>query len=300
MSDEEPRPCPVCASTDESHVLADARLDGGIEEISFAARKIPEHRHLRLVRCPVCDVAYASPAPAEQLLLERYEVADFDAGVEGRYAATTYGRLVDAELPRLPGRTGALDIGTGDGAFLHELLDRGFDDVVGIEPSEAPVAGADARVAPHIRRGAFGPDSAPRGSQSLVTCFQTIEHLADPLGAVSAARDLLRPGGALLIVCHDRDAAANRLMGHRSPIFDVEHLQLFNRGSVRALLERAGFADVSVTVFRNRYPLGYWLRLAPLPGAVKRGALERVRDTRLGRVPITLPVGNLVARGRVA
>ena len=45
-----------------------------------------------------------------------------------------------------------------------------------------------------------------------------------------------------MIVCHDRRAPLNRALGARSPIMDIEHLQLFSQASARALLERTGFA----------------------------------------------------------
>ncbi len=43
---------------------------------------------------------------------------------------------------RVKCRDGALDIGTGDGAFLAELLRAGYTDVIGIEPSSAPIEAA--------------------------------------------------------------------------------------------------------------------------------------------------------------
>ena len=50
----------------------------------------------------------------------------------------------------------------------------------------------------------FDADDFPPGSLSLVTCFQTIEHLGDPLKFCKDVARLLRPGGALLLVGHNR------------------------------------------------------------------------------------------------
>jgi hypothetical protein len=86
-------------------------------------------------------------------------------------------------------------------------------------------------------------------SLNLVTCFQTFEHLADPLAMCGDAFHLLKPGGAVLFVGHNRRAVSARILGRRSPIFDIEHLQLFSPASVRRMVttgrlcERGGRLD---------------------------------------------------------
>ena len=94
-----------------------------------------------------------------------------------------------------------------------------------------------------------------------------------------------------MLVCHDVDAATTRLLRTRSPIFDVEHLQLFSKRTASRLLSDAGLRVVTVRHFANRYPLGYWLRLAPVPDLLRRALAS------LGSVPLTLPAGNLLAVG---
>ena len=132
----------------------------------------------------------------------------------------------------------------------------------------------------------------------LVTCLQTIEHVPEPLALCREAHRVLKAGGALALVCHDRRAWSARLLGRRSPIYDVEHLQLFDRRTVRGLLERSGFERIEVHTLVNRYPLRYWLRLARVPAR-----FVRVLGP-LASFALSVPVGNLWAvgyrpRGRV-
>ena len=171
--------------------------------------------------------------------MREYRDAAFDAAGESRFAARTYEEVAARLLPNLPDRAGALDIGAGDGAFLERLLELGFSDVLGLEPSHAARRGAPAQVQALIREESFEPGAFGEASFSLVTCLQTIEHVPEPLALCREARRLLKPGGALLLVCHDRRAWSARLLGRRSPIYDVEHLQLFDRATVRALLSGA-------------------------------------------------------------
>jgi SAM-dependent methyltransferase len=291
------RPCPVCGAT-ESVPFAPANVDAAaLGAFAFASRKLPEYMHLALVTCPTCDLLYSNPAPLPGALDALYRDAAFDAPEESHHASVTYGRQLSRIAARLPDRRGALDVGTGDGAFLTQLLANGFTDVAGVEPSAAPVAMAPPEVRALIRNAPFrAADFAP-GSFSLVTCFQTIEHLYDPLALCREARVLLKPGGALFLVGHNRRALLARALGQKSPIFDIEHLQLFSPASVRAMLQRAGFAAerIEVRPLVNSYPLNYWARLFPLPKAVKPGFLSLLRSSGVGRLPLAAPVGNLVA-----
>jgi SAM-dependent methyltransferase len=292
------RPCPLCGSTDDSRVFAEANFDpAALGAFAFASRKLPDRMHLRLLVCPTCSLLYSSPVPSGEALHAAYREAAFDSAEEAGFASRTYADLVRAILHRLPDRDGALDVGTGEGAFLSRLLELGFTSVAGVEPSAAPIQAAPGAVRPLIRHGRFHREDFAPDSLRLFTCFQTLEHLEDPLGLCRDALALLKPGGAALFVCHDRRALQARLLGTRSPIFDIEHLQLFSPATGRALLERAGFAEIQTRSVWNRYPLRYWARLLPAPGGIKRQALRRLQGSALGGLPIAMPVGNFALWG---
>ncbi|HEX3608968.1 MAG TPA: class I SAM-dependent methyltransferase [Solirubrobacterales bacterium] len=292
------RGCPICGSTDDRRVFAEQRLDfAALDEHAFASRKRPEHMRLRLVDCPGCDLAYASPVPSPEALAQAYDAAAFDSAEEARYAARTYADALQAFLGALPDRRGALDVGTGEGAFLAELAELGFTEVAGVEPSAAPIEVADPAVAGLIEHGVFHPGIRPPASLSLVTCFQTIEHVPDPAELIRDAVALLKPGGVFALVCHNRRALVNRLLSMRSPIIDIEHMQLFSPRSVDELLRRGGLHEVGLRTIRNRYPIRYWARLLPLPArpqALLSAGLER---SGLGARPLALGVGNMLAWG---
>jgi SAM-dependent methyltransferase len=292
------RPCPICGSTDESRVFSDARLDASrLDAFAFASRKIPEYMHHRLILCSACDLLYASPAPSVESVATAYRDASFDSGEEARYASRTYAEYLRPILDRLPDEDGAIDIGTGDGAFLRELLAAGFRGVVGVEPSTTPISSAPDEIRSLIRNEIFHPDHFQPGRYSLITCFQTMEHVHDPLGLARGAHALLKEGGAAFFIGHDRKGLVNRMLGKKSPIFDIEHLQLFSPRSARVLFERAGFVDVEVRPIVNRYPLHYWVKLFPFPRAIKGRILAALKGSGIGRIPITMAVGNLAIIG---
>jgi SAM-dependent methyltransferase len=292
------RPCPVCASSQNSRLFAPARLDlARLNEYAFASRKIPENMHLCLYECRQCDTLYASPVFAGGSLAAAYRDAAYDSAAIAQCAARTYGRFLPALAPRLPDCDGALDVGAGDGAFVAQLLQQGFTNVVGVEPSLAAAAAAPPDIRGLIRTGMFDEREFEPQSLSLVTCFQTIEHLGSPLPFCEAAFRLLRPDGALFLIGHNRRSLSARLLGRNSPIFDIEHLQLFSPRSLAALLAAAGFRDVRVSTVINRYPLTYWGRLFPMPGALKPRVGRLLEITRIGKLTFPLPAGNIAAIG---
>ena len=149
-----------------------------------------------------------------------------------------------------------------------------------------------------LREGMFTPALLSDVTPSLLCSFMTLEHVRDPGEFLANAFELLEPGGMVAVVVHNWRAPLNRLLGLRSPIIDVEHLQLFSPRSVRALLERTGFASVSQRDITNSYPLRYWLRLAPMPAGAKRWIIRLLeRAGGLADASVPLRVGNRLAVG---
>jgi SAM-dependent methyltransferase len=287
----------VCGSTDPGPLFVDRRIDeNAIDEMSFASRKAPEFFSWRLQECRTCMTVYAVQIPPSDALRSAYVHAGFDSGIEAEFAAATYAQAL---LPKLAehealSRDAALEVGAGTGAFLRHLTDMGFKKVTGVEPSREAVAAATDEIRGLIRPECFDADRFDAESFMLVCCFQTLEHLPNPSEVVTGAFRLLRPGGLLAIVTHDYRSTVNRLLGSRSPIIDIEHLQLFTGVSLRALLERHGFCDISFAPLRNRYPLRYWLRLLPLPSMLKRSLTKLVRGCGQEMRMIALNVGNIM------
>ena len=292
------RTCPLCASSSHSREFAKESYDPKrLGAFAFASRKIPEYMHYRLVLCEDCDLLYASPVPESDRLEDEYREASYDSGREARYAARTYARLVQPILARLRDRTGALDIGAGDGAFLKELLGCGFTGVVGAEPSAAPISAAEESIRPLLRHAPFRAEDFRGERFSLITCFQTLEHVPDPLQLCRDAFALLKEGGAMLCIVHNRLSVSARLLGRRSPIYDIEHLQLFSHPSAQRLFQSAGFHDVRSYMVCNRYPISYWMRLFPMPDGLKRAAIVAANAIGIGRLPVSVPAGNLAVYG---
>jgi SAM-dependent methyltransferase len=294
LIDLESRSCPICGTVKKSRVFRRENFDPArLTESAFSSRKLPEYMHFRLMKCRKCDLVYASPALRGEKLAEAYRDASFDASRESEYAARTYFRYLRKRTGAKPAAT--LDIGAGDGAFLQELMRNGYVDVIGYEPSEAPIAVASDLVRPKLRKEMFDGSRIADDTFGLVTCFQTIEHVYEPLKLIREIYRVLSPSGTAFLIGHNVQALSARVLGEKSPIFDIEHYQLFSRRSAKKLMKAAGFRSVNVFPIMNSYPLSYWIKLFPLQASLKRGVLHLLSTKLrfLGDLAVPLPAGNL-------
>jgi SAM-dependent methyltransferase len=231
----------------------------------------------------------ADAATLEQL----YQQSDFTYTTEVPYLRRTYGKYLDSATRYAPGHAALLEIGCGNGFFLEEALLRGWKTVRGVEPGKAAAAGATESVRPHIACEMMRAGLFPDASFDVVCMFQVFDHFPDPAAVVRTCFEVLRPGGVVLAINHNVEAVSARLLGERSPIFDIEHTFLWSPATMAQIFAQAGFIPVQAGTVFNRFPLEYLARLAPLPGGLKRLVLACLEATRLARLPLSLPLGNL-------
>jgi len=280
------RSCPACGGSGENRFPSNV-VEAKFSATTFASRKSPELMHHALAMCQVCSSLFVETLPNSKELIQNYVEASFDSQVESEFAAKTYVKYL-AKLKLLRGKK-VLDIGCGDGTFLKMALLSGAFSVLGVEPSRGALRSA-GEMKGVIREESI--ESCKFGEEfDLVTCFQTLEHLSKPAETLSIMSGAIVTGGYIAVVCHDRLSIVNRLLGRKSPIFDIEHLQMFSRDGLEALIHYAGFYVIHSRPIINRYPLGYWLRLIPLPRRLK-SLVERFRRSVILSLPVSLMVGN--------
>ncbi len=217
-----------------------------------------------VVTCRGCGLTYVTPRLEDATLLDtvydesywrsqaakEHGYTDYRAD-EPLYLATYRRRMavVRRHFAR-PGRV--LDVGCAAGYFLSVMREQGWQ-VLGLEPSDAIRARALERLGPDaVRDGLLGQVALPPASFDLVTLWDVLEHIPDPVSALRAARDLLRPGGKLLIETQNVDSRAARVLGKRWQHYKhAEHIYHFNPRTLADVLGRAGFR-----VLENRPWLG--------------------------------------------
>ena len=159
-------------------------------------------------------------------------------------------RIADELVRRLhavPGGGRLLDVGAGDGSFVSTMRRSGWR-AEGIEPSQDGVRLAAERGI-ELHAGSFPDDlEVALASLDALTFRLVLEHLPDPVTALSAAREALRPGGTLWIATPSIEARAHQRFGRDWILLEApRHRVIFAPAAIRQLLERLGFEDVAMT-----------------------------------------------------
>lgn len=296
-----PTTCAICGPGAEAAELYPARLDPEtFVPAVFSARRSPDGRHYRIVRCRHCGLVRSDPVAAPEVVDALYRASGFSYGNETDSLTLTYRRALDRVLSAGASRGALLEIGCGNGFFLQEARAAGFADVRGVEPSRDAVERAapgirDALVCDTMRRGLF-----PSSRFDVVCIFQVFDHLADPRACLTACADVLKPGGFLLAINHNVEAVSAMMLGRRSPIFDVEHTFLYSPATMSRLVAAEGFDVVSAGGMLNTCSVSHLLWLTPLPAVVKQALRDGLQRLGAGGVRVRVPLGNLqlIARKR--
>lgn len=294
-----PTACAICGPGTPTEEVYPANFSAAdLNERTFSARRLPDRLHYRLVRCAGCGLVRSDPIAADPLLESLYGQSRFTYQEETANLSRSYARYL-RRLQGLGGRREALlEIGCGNGFLLEAALKLGYRSVAGVEPSVDAVAQAPPRIAGRITLGTMRPGLFRPVSFDVVCMFQVLDHLAQPVEILRECRELLREGGLFLCLNHDVSAPSARALGEKSPIYDIEHTYLYNRRTVSRLLAQAGFEVVEVNPAYSLVSLQHLLWLAPMAKSLKRALGAAVRRTRLGRLSLTVPLGNLYAVAR--
>ena len=234
--------------------------DGGLPTFSCTS---PGHgEYYRIVRCTQCGLRFSSPRPNAAALQAEYEQVEdpmYEQELDGRHI--TFRR--NLKLVETFCKSGTiLDIGAGMGVFLHLAKLNGWD-VNGIEPSRWSAQKAEGLYGLKINVGGYGLAPKLHAQLDVVTMWDVIEHVSDPLEALRTCQQILRPGGTLLLSTVDAGSLYARVTGKAWPWLMKMHLYYFDRGTMAAYLRKAGFQTMQIRTYRHtisaRY-LAYKLR----------------------------------------
>jgi SAM-dependent methyltransferase len=133
-----------------------------------------------------------------------------------------------------------LDIGCGDGLFFDCLAEFGTT-IEGIEPAADLVSDSSS----HRGQIFIRPfdDAFQRDPYGLIVMLDVLEHLADPVAALSHALALLEPTGTMVIT-----VPAFRLLWTSHDVMN-QHVTRYTRSSFAALARQTGFRIDRVEYF---------------------------------------------------
>ena len=207
----------------------------------------PTAPHPSLHECPACGHLFAPDTDAAALAA-LYD-ADYFEGYAGEgYEAVEAQRRHEARVRlawmRRHGAGGGrlYEVGAAAGYFLAEARAAGWD-VSGVEPSDAQARLAREHLGLPVATGMLEEQALEDGGFDAVCAFHVLEHIVDPLPQLERLRRALRPGGRLVVEVPNGRSVRARRLGAGWPILGLPyHVSQFGPRSLRAVLERAGFA----------------------------------------------------------
>ncbi len=242
-----------------------------------------------ILRCTVCGTHQVSPRPSLSALAELYDSGYYEgfmAGVGmagGNTEVSPVLRQRLAEIERRMPRGRLLDVGCGLGLFVKYAADHGWD-AAGLEMSEWAAREGGKRYQVVIYRADLADAPIAPGSLDVVHFHHVMEHVLDPVATMRAARNLLRPGGLLVVEVpqelryplSDRVFRALHAELYQTPPPSMtHHLTFFTVSGLTSAARRAGFAIERAGTVRHvrtdesRLPLGvpakrllYWTEAA--------------------------------------
>ena len=263
--------CYLCGSEErEPVVTAQEDLTGKPGDFTF-------------VRCRDCNLVYQHPRlPLDHI--GAYYDDEYIAhrkqqswGVLAPFFEWLMGKLdrdkeaIVSDYIDLGSQTRVLDVGCGAGGFLAHLHRRHGCPVVGVDFKDlSEVVDHHGGGAIAFHHGALSPDLLGEDRFDLVTMWHVLEHDYDPLGSLRAARDLLAPGGRLVVEVPRLDSVTRWLYGKRWPGWQApQHTLALDRERFWAMVQRAGLHIVDYLPY-GAYP-GYFYVYAGAAFTVRRG-----------------------------
>lgn len=239
------------------------------------------------VSCLDCRLILQNPQPLHTDLASRYDAEYFEYEIRNQEAFFTLMRLgledikfFDNIAPGLPGPLSVLDIGCATGRLLKHFRDAGWETAgaeLCIESAEYGNReyGVNIRTVPLERAGFMD------ASFSAVHASHLIEHVNDPAAFSREVFRVLRPGGVFVCVTPSSDGLQARLFGSRWRSVIEDHVTLFDRRTLRRLLENTGFSIEAVRTWGG-------LAAGTAPGWIKTPVDRLAKKWNFGDVVLML------------
>ncbi len=211
-------------------------------------------------RCGRCQTIYMSPRPTPEIMGAYYGNSEnYQYWAERIFPASEAARREKIHRPMLEYIVAAcvqhsvprellLEVGPGFGTFAALALHaRAFRRIVAIERTPQMAQACRERGVEVIEQAVEDVSLAATGLANVVVSFEVIEHLFEPRGYIERCAALLSSGGLLVLTCPNGMGFDIATLGPKSSAVDSEHVNLFNPGSLSALLERSGFEVLEAT-----------------------------------------------------
>jgi SAM-dependent methyltransferase len=245
------RPCPACGG----------RSVDWLYRPTFAEiAKLSLLTSYDVVVCRDCGCGFADGIPEQAAFdayyrdLSKYEHQHND-GRESPSDLARFGDIADQIVPTLTSRQArVLDVGCSTGGLLSVLQQRGFHNLLGLDPSPGCAAAALRLYGIRVLTCPLSELDRDHGPFDSIILVGVLEHVRELTPFLAKVRALAAPACRVYVEIPD---ASSFRQTRNAPFqeFSIEHINFFSPVSLANLMGRAGFAPfATVQCVREHKP----------------------------------------------
>ena len=286
--------CAICKTKQQKTILYPANFNSHkLSTNIFSARRNPDKIHYQLNKCLRCGLIFSSPIFSNKKINYLYSKSVCSYNPQIKYLTKTYLEVFYDNTSSLPVNTNILEIGCGNGFFLNALFKKGIKNLYGVEPSRKMVNDLPKYLKKSVIASPFKKNLFPKETFDIICCFHTLDHVLDPNEFLSEAKEILKKNGKAIFIVHDTNALSAKIFGEKSPIFDVEHIYLFNKNTLSKIFKKNGFKVEKITDLTNTFPLHYWIKMAGISPYLKKFIILVIDFFNIQNLEVSFKGGNI-------
>lgn len=244
--------CSICNSNNIRIIYQGKIRDGGLKRYT--------KQMVNMYQCQDCDVIWHEPILETK---EYYESEEYRNSLEGSSEELNFYKLHDKESLDKFQYTGTTifrnkavaDIGCGCGAFL-DYVSGVANQIIAIEPSETYRKIMDKK---GFLSYPYACDAMSTWKEKVdvITSFDVIEHVDNPIAFISDVFELLAEGGKAIIGTPTDAPIMRSLLGEiyeQKVLFSTQHIWIFSKENLSRMALNAGFKEENIIIkYYQRY-----------------------------------------------
>ena len=202
-----------------------------------------DYKDHHLSQCKKCGFVFAKKIPSVTELEEHYK----GYGRKDYLSPITikrYNELLDT-FEKFRKTNKILDVGCGIGYFLEVAKDRGWD-VYGTEYTDEAIQICSSKGI-NMEKGILNPNNYESEEFDIITSFEVIEHINNPIDELTNFHMLLRKGGLVYVTTPNYNSLLRyRLKSNYNVICYPEHLSYYTPRTLKKVFTLVGFSTKKI------------------------------------------------------
>lgn len=210
---------------------------------SSSLENLEVYKHAYLVKCKTCKFIFSKKKPSLKELIDHY-----DGYSRNDYLSPItiirYNELLD-KFEKFKKTKKLLDVGCGIGYFLEVATKRGWE-VYGTEYTEDAINICKSKGI-NVQKGKLQPQNYQIEQFDVITSFEVIEHINNPIEEITNFYKILRKGGLVYLTTPNFNSISRYyLKSNYNIITYPEHLTYYTPKTIKHLFKKLNFETLKI------------------------------------------------------